>query len=548
MSKNKLVMAFEANTIKHLGLKMYSNLPPALAELIANAYDACASLVKIKFIEEDEKKIIIEDDGTGMTFDEVNNYFLRIGRNRRDEGQTNLCNRIPTGKKGLGKLALFGIGEQIDIKTGNGKEGVQFILNWEEILNWSGSEYTPKFSHLEAKDMIRGTIITLTKLKRVSAFPINDYVMSISKLFNWGDDFRIEVSLNNSTPISIDNKLKFNNINAEFEWDITALEETKSSSYNDLITGKIVTTATPLSPNSRGITLFANGRMINQPEFFGPSESSHFFSYCTGWLNVNFIDNLDDDVIATNRQSIDWENQETIRLRDFLSKCLAFIERDWRKKRKELKNKSIKEESNIDTEEWVEKLPERIQNSVTDILDLIGVTPELSIETQSRLISSVHTIAPEYADLHWRNLEPEIQFASERYYQNKDYFNAFIEALKKYLHLVRQKSGSPVIEDYSMVGNAFGKSKLLEIANIFKKTDGSDFSIQTYENIQDAQRLLSQGMVAGGRNPLQHEEHGELIASGLFTEKDCLDYLSLLSHLYKRFSRFEHSNSFNSPS
>ncbi|HDC4371601.1 TPA: hypothetical protein O8L32_004737 [Enterobacter cloacae] len=33
-------MTFDPKTIEHLGVKMYSTLPPALAELISNAYDA----------------------------------------------------------------------------------------------------------------------------------------------------------------------------------------------------------------------------------------------------------------------------------------------------------------------------------------------------------------------------------------------------------------------------------------------------------------------------------------------------------------------------
>lgn len=36
------------------------------------------------------------------------------------------------------------------------------------------------------------------------------------------------------------------------------------------------------------------------------------------------------------------------------------------------------------------------------------------------------------------------------------------------------------------------------------------------------------------RNPLAHEEIKELRDSGLFTENDCLDMLSLLSHLFRR--------------
>src|SRR5688500_6672222 len=98
--EEKLVMSFEANTIKHLGVQMYSTIPPALAEMIANSYDACATIVTISLHDTHEKKIVVSDNGIGMTFGEVNDYFLRIGRNRREENQESTCNRIPTGKKG----------------------------------------------------------------------------------------------------------------------------------------------------------------------------------------------------------------------------------------------------------------------------------------------------------------------------------------------------------------------------------------------------------------------------------------------------------------
>ena len=45
-------------------------------------------------------------------------------------------------------------------------------------------------------------------------------------------------------------------------------------------------TKKPLKPGLRGISLFANGRLVNAAEFFGVSESSHAFSYFTGWLDV----------------------------------------------------------------------------------------------------------------------------------------------------------------------------------------------------------------------------------------------------------------------
>ena len=113
-------MSFEPATIEHFGVKITPLYPLPLQKLIPNSYDACADSVSIRLYDNEahNKKIIIEDNGIGMSFTEVNEYFLRIGRNRRKEGQKEtVCKRIATGKKGLGKLALFGIGDLIIIET-----------------------------------------------------------------------------------------------------------------------------------------------------------------------------------------------------------------------------------------------------------------------------------------------------------------------------------------------------------------------------------------------------------------------------------------------
>ncbi len=338
MSEQQLVMTFEANTIQHLGVKMYSTIPPALAELIANAYDACSTEVFIRLYDGENKKVIVEDNGIGMSFEQVNDYFLRIGRNRREENQESACRSIPTGKKGLGKLALFGIGDKVNIITCQGGEAVSFIMDWEEINSWeNGKPYTPTFEIFPNGYCKKGTTIILSNLKRKTGFPIQDYSESIARLFNFNDDFIVYLSLNDGKPIIIDNKLKYDNIEPEFSWDIANINKDNVVDYRekDLIVGTIVTTEKPLKANLRGVTLFANGRMVNAPEFFGPSESSHFYSYTTGWLNIDFIDNWDEDVISTNRQSIDWDNPLTTDLREYLASCLLIVEKEWRNSRKE---------------------------------------------------------------------------------------------------------------------------------------------------------------------------------------------------------------------
>jgi len=536
MSDEKLFMTFEPNTIKHLGVKMYSNMPPALAELIANAYDACATEVYVHLYDADEKKVIVEDNGVGMTFTEVNDYFLRIGRNRREENQKSPCGRVPTGKKGLGKLALFGIGDTINITTSQGGEGVSFNLDWNEILAWKGKDYEPKFKKLPKSETSKGTKITLTNLKRKTGFPIEEYSESIAKLFNFQDKFVVQLSLNDSKPITIDSKTKYANITPEFEWDIQKIVEVNDKDYADKkeINGTIITTEKPLKANLRGVTLFANGRMVNSPEFFGPSESSHFYSYASGWLNIDFIDNWDDDVISTNRQSIDWENAKTADLRKYIASCLAIIERQWRELRKEKKKKKIGEKANLDLKDWLGKLPARVQEQVETIVNLLDDTPELSEETQQKSIQILHNLIPEYADFHWRHLHNEIQDASKIDYQNADYYRAFIEAMKRYIIPTRKISGSANATDNGMMGEVFGRGKVLSVAKNYKKPDGTDFTPSTLENIEEGQKFLSMGILSGGRNPVSHEEISDLRDTGLFSEMDCLDALSLLSHLVRR--------------
>jgi HSP90 family molecular chaperone len=118
--RSHLTLQFDPLTIEHLGYKMYSHLPNALAELIANAYDADATKVQVILRDgESGRSVIVQDDGHGMNLGDLREKYLRIGRNRRveGEGRSESGRRAVAGKKGLGKLALFGIGETILLTT-----------------------------------------------------------------------------------------------------------------------------------------------------------------------------------------------------------------------------------------------------------------------------------------------------------------------------------------------------------------------------------------------------------------------------------------------
>jgi uncharacterized protein (TIGR02391 family) len=540
-----LELKFDPQTIKHLGLKMYATLPPAIAELISNAYDADASQVTITLIEGDEasKSIIITDDGDGLSYDEINDKFLVIGRNRRiDDGDkpSNKFKRRPTGKKGLGKLALFGVANTITIKTIQNKLLNEFILDWEKLSAATGV-YKPEATVINKKiKSDNSTTIILQKLKRKSPFDMEALADSLSKIFIFDDNFKVRIETSPENGIIIDNKRKYKTINTEFEWTIEAESYIPiNSGYQGKINGKLITAEKPLSPQSglRGITLFSRGKLVNLPEFFSNSTSSHFFQYLTGWLNVDFIDEFEEDVISTNRQSLDWENPDMNKLKEFLSGIISQINQDWRKKRKEKKDKDLAKQistgTGIDTEGWLATMPADVKTTTQNIIDSLS-DEDTTIETFVPVIKLIHTLVPEYPTYHWRHLHVTVQNKSKDYYKQKDYYTAFLETMKGYISAVRDKSGSDIQSEENMMGNVFSPNGVLSVIGDYKKQDGSSFSSATIKNIQSGQLHLSQGVFAGGRNPLSHEERTELNLSDLFSEFDCLDFLSLLSHLFKR--------------
>lgn len=533
MPQEELKMSFDPNTIEHLGVRMYSTLPPVLAELIANAYDADAASVSLTLKDKGEKEIIIEDDGVGMSFDEINSKFLRIGRPRRQEENTQITkkNRKVIGKKGLGKLSFFGIAHEIEIATKkDGKENI-FAMNWEDIKTTKG-DYKPRVIKKDESCSVKehGMKITLRKIQRASDFSSEDIADALSKMFIIDSDFKITLRHNSGKPITITNDRKFASLEKEIEWKIPADSKfTDNYDKANQIVGHLIATKKPIPPKTdmRGIILFSRGKMVNRPEYFSDSISSHFFSYLTGWLEVDFIDDLEEDVIATNRQSLNWGNEEMKKLREHLGGLLNWLERDWRKKRETKRQKELSKATGINIPEWFSKLPEDIRKKIEPIVQAIIKDAELPDEINKKAVSYLHGLAPEYPLLHWRHLHPEIQRISKEYYEKQDYWHAATETVKHYILTVRKKSGSAQTNDQPMMGEVFGKDRGLLLV-----TANSDM---VENDIEDGQKFLSMGIVAGFKNPVvSHSTIENIKARGLFDEKDCLDILSLLSHLQKR--------------
>lgn len=548
-----LEMSFMPNTIEHLGARLYSTIPPVIAELVANSYDADATEVHVHLQDKDEKRIVVSDNGVGMSFVDINNKFLRIGRNRRldSDGQVTAKGRKVIGKKGLGKLSFFGIAEQIEVHTVcNGLEN-SFLLDWNEIMQASKDDDRLKDYHPhiivknKATSKCNGTSIILKRIKRKTDFKAENIADSLSRYFILQQDFNILVSRNNEEEIAVTNRRRFELLDVEFQWNVPLDEIKAEYKYKDKIIGEIYTTKKPIPPNTnlRGVSLFSRGKLVNAPEYFSSSTSSHFYSYVTGWLSVDFVDDFDDDVIETNRQSLNWSLPEMEVLREYLQQVMKYVMLDWRNRRKNRRQELIEDKTTVNVTSWLSTMPADLSKQLSSVVDAILGQSEISEfqESAATGIVNLHNIIPEYPYFHWRHLHPTLREEVKSYYCSKDYIHAVTEGVKRYIQEVRNVSGNNTIpKELQLLQKAFSDNDpLIDVVGKRTRCDGTSFSRDTKNDVEKGTRELSTAIWSGFRNPFQHERVVDLLESGLFTEQDCLDILSVLSHL---FYRLEGSN------
>lgn len=523
-----LELKFDPRTIEHLGVKMYSTLPPALAELISNAYDADSPGVAVEFIELNKtpKSIVIKDEGDGMSLSDIQNKFLVIGRNRRnDDGDkpSNKFKRMPTGKKGLGKLALFGLANEIIVDTA--KDGLRnrFKLNWADLLS-SDSVYSPI---IEIQDQqtprTNGTTIKLSDLKRKSPFDLNSLADSLSKIFSVDPSFSI--TLKKGTDIvRVDGERRYKDIDQQFQWTEKDLVK-EDSPYHGKISLKFVTAKTPIPPSAglRGITIYSRGKLVNAPEYFSESTSSHFFQYLTGSINADFIDLLNEDVISTNRQSINWDQPDMADFREYLGELISETARDWRNKRAKKKEEEINTATGIDTEHWMSTLPTDVKGPVQSILAHMTKNEDIS-ESLNPIVNALYNIVPEYPLLHWRHLHPSIKDEIYDMYVNSQFGHAADQATKMYASRIRDIA--KIDEDGTSLAGCFAFPKTAEEPTIAI----NDLSTKSLRNMQEAQGHLTRGLMQGFRNPINHDPIKKVVPE-MISELDCLNILSLVSYL-----------------
>lgn len=176
--------------LEHLGSQMYKRRDTALAELVANSWDAGATEVSLTLpataYDPVTSSITISDNGEGMNEQQVENEYLVLGRNRRSTDRDVPHSRRIMGRKGIGKLAGFGIARIIEVETTSGGVTTRFDMNIGALKRGANEVADVPINGVIDEDSTAqsGTIVRLKDLKQTSPPNVAALTESLGRRFS----------------------------------------------------------------------------------------------------------------------------------------------------------------------------------------------------------------------------------------------------------------------------------------------------------------------------------------------------------------------------
>lgn len=253
--------------------EMFRNERLAIWEYVSNGLqyvDAKTSpLINVR-IDSKLKRITIQDNGRGMDWEGLGNYFIMHGEN-----QDRRAGRPGRGKFGTGKSAAFGIGDTLRITTT--KSGVTSCVELTrdslEAVD-SGDDVPVKTITKEKRtDQPNGTLIEIegVRLRSIDQASVIEYIER--QIAKWPKD--VTVMVNNHQCEYVEPPI-----------DRTLIFET--SGHSEKILGKtkliIKVSKSPVDSDLKGVSIFSNGVWHETTSL--ASEGKEMAEYLFGEIDV----------------------------------------------------------------------------------------------------------------------------------------------------------------------------------------------------------------------------------------------------------------------
>jgi hypothetical protein len=414
MPETPFTFSVDLAVIESLGMNLYSNAAAVLSELVANAWDADANVVRINWDDAGET-ITIEDDGSGMTRKQLDDRYLTVAYKKRDEEGTvsPIHSRRFMGRKGIGKLSVYSLASQVEVYSARDGErnGLRIVLMELRDKIAKKQAYHPEEIDVPEDLPAHGTRIVLTDLNRkrtgvsrtalrrrlarrfdVLGFKADDkarFVMEVDgKAITYEDreDLkRLEYIWQLGTAeIAAEKTPAVKNT-----WIISSDDVTVSVEKGWKLEGWFGTVKTPDQLNDeedeqeslRNIIILARHRPIQEGILDQLDFNKIFGSYVTGQIRAEFLDLDDgsDDIATSDRQRLIEDDDRVRMLTKKLRELFNVAAEQWSKERPKQKFKETTARYPT-VKSWVSKRPE-IQRKAAQ--ETIATIAALHLENES---------------------------------------------------------------------------------------------------------------------------------------------------------------------
>lgn len=167
--------------------KNLKNIKPldAICEYIWNGFDANATMIEVKLIENDFgilNQIVISDNGTGINYEELKNKFQPFNDSKKSSSLQKSNHSLPHGQKGIGRLTFFSFSQSArwdTIYRENNKNYEYYIFMNKNSLNQydDNNEKQPVIV-----DKKTGTSVTFDQVESLDK---KDIIEKIKEEFFW---------------------------------------------------------------------------------------------------------------------------------------------------------------------------------------------------------------------------------------------------------------------------------------------------------------------------------------------------------------------------
>ncbi len=416
--KKKAPFCFEISlsVLNHLGRKLYRSFITVLGEAVSNAWDADATTVRI-YLDTEKNTMVIKDNGQGMSEEDFQDKFLKIGYSKRKEGDRSAKRKRPfIGRKGIGKLALLSCAQRITVVSRvRGGAYVGGVIDNSGLDTAITDDLTPNEYRLQEWDSAalgpyiknhhQGTIVLFEDINEGVRHTLSFLKKSIALYFRFSlmdKSFNIYLNDEKITTSCLDDLA----MKTEFLWEINEISdpyldhlkhiftaqrnESRTLKVGGHIKGFIASVEKPrdlkitTADERVGVDLFVNGRLREKDILKHAPTARLVESYLYGQIHC---DPLDDGVdrFTSSRESMVADDPQFAKIIELLkTKILNEVLNDWdtwrRKHRKEgdvenlsisRKDRKAEELYNVVAEEYAipgdDRTAKRIDTWVTEL-------------------------------------------------------------------------------------------------------------------------------------------------------------------------------------